>query len=530
MSPTSLLDSDPAQLKLGPYPDFIGTWPRLTGRQEPEFESRHPGDESLGDKCAEFGRRIGLRCMPWEWQSLRGILSLQPANEWGERLWTHRDVTIECTRQQGKTLIIVLLILFHLFVLDTKRIVYTAQRWATALDVFNRVCTVIYRVPSLRKRLAEKPSKAGNRGVVKLTNGAMVEFGPRSQDFGRGYTEVDLYLSDESYDVVPAEESNLTGAQSAAQNPQTIYTSTPPVKDEHPNCQVLAEMHRLGFAGAPDLFYQLFAAPPGAADDDPETWRLAQPSYGVATNEREIRTKLQKAKTASQKALFAADYLGRGDYPPPETDFHAVFDEDGWNRMKDRAPKLTGQTAIALGRSPDRRTWVIGAGQRNGARVYLELGYSRMASVTDVVAAVVAVVQAWDPVAVVINHQSSAMEAVAPLTKAGIEPVVANSTMEQAACGGFLNAAIEGSLSHAGQQLLDTAVASAVKRELSGGRFVWDLDADSSSAHLDAATLAHWALVTYATEPKKLPQAPVVSAAGALERDGDEVDFMAMKF
>jgi hypothetical protein len=517
MSPTSLLISeDRDQLKLGPYPGFIGTWPRLTGRQEPEFESRHPGDESLGDKCAEFGRRIGLRCMPWEWMSLRGILSLQPANEWGERLWTHRDVTIECTRQQGKTLIIVLLILFHLFVLDTKRIVYTAQRWATALDVFNRVCTVIYRVPSLRKRLADKPSKAGNRGVIRLTNGAMVEFGPRSQDFGRGYTEVDLYLSDESYDVVPAEESNLTGAQSAAQNPQTIYTSTPPVKDVHPNCQTLAEMHRLGLAGAPDLFYQLFAAPPGAPDDEPETWRLAQPSYGVATNEREIRTKLQKAKTAMQKALFAADYLGRGDYPPPETDFHAVFDEDGWRDMRDPVPNLSGSRALALGRSPDRRTWVISASQRTATgRVHVELGYSRVESLTKVLDAVVAVVHAWDPAAVVINHQSAAMEAVPGLIAARIEPVVANSTQVQAACGGFLNAALEGLLSHPGQPLLDTAVASAVKRELSGGRFVWDLDADSSSAQLDSATLAHWGLLTFSKQRRRPLAKPVVSGARA---------------
>jgi hypothetical protein len=529
MSPTSLLVSDDQQLKLGPYPDFIGTWPRLTGRQEPEFESRHPGDESLGDKCAEFGRRIGLRCMPWEWQTLRGILSLQRANEWGERLWTHRDVTIECTRQQGKTLIIVLLILFHLFVLDTQRIVYTAQRWATALDVFNRVCTVIYRVPSLRKRLEEKPSKAGNRGVIKLTNGAMAEFGPRSQDFGRGYTEIDLYLSDESYDVVPAEESNLTGAQSAAQNPQTIYTSTPPVAAEHPNCQVLAEMHRLGLAEAPDLFFQLFAAPPGAAGDEPETWRLAQPSYGVATNEREIRTKLQKAKTASQKALFAADYLGRGDYPPPETDFHAVFDEGMWTGMRDPMPALSGSRTIGLGRSPDRRTWVIAAGQRTSAgRVHVEIGYSHADSMTKFLNAVVAVVQAWDPAAVVINHQSAAMEAVPGLTAAGVEPVVANSTAVQAACGGFLNAALEGSLSHPGQPLLDTAIASAVQRELSGGRFVWDLDADSSSAQLDAATLAHWALLEFSRNRKGAVAKPV--GGDQVRAQTDELDVMGMSF
>jgi hypothetical protein len=45
-----------------------------------------------------------------------------------------------------------------------RRIVYTAQQWATVEDVFDRVCAIIERVPSLKKRLAKPPSKKDNRG------------------------------------------------------------------------------------------------------------------------------------------------------------------------------------------------------------------------------------------------------------------------------------------------------------------------------------------------------------------------------
>jgi hypothetical protein len=90
------------------WPEWVGAWPRLKGRQSPEFESKHDGDESEGDRAARFGSRIGLRCMPWEWLTLRAWLSLQPPDEYGDRVWTHRDVCVECTRQQGKTLLIVL--------------------------------------------------------------------------------------------------------------------------------------------------------------------------------------------------------------------------------------------------------------------------------------------------------------------------------------------------------------------------------------------------------------------------------------
>ncbi|WP_419402617.1 hypothetical protein [Mycobacteroides abscessus] len=226
------------------------------------------GSDSISG-CAPC-RGSGARC--------RAILSVQAptadevedaAHEGREpvSLWTHRAVCIECTRQQGKTLLIVLLILFHMCVLRSKRIIYTAQRWSTAYDVFKRVCAVIDRVPWLKSRLAEKPSKGGNRGVIKLKDPdtgqivCEVEFGPHSQDFGRGYTEIDLLIIDEAYDVDPEEEQNLTGSQSAAKNPQTIYISTAPVASKHPKCHSLAGLHRLGHGRAPDLYYALYAAP-----------------------------------------------------------------------------------------------------------------------------------------------------------------------------------------------------------------------------------------------------------------------------
>lgn len=231
------------------WPNFVGTWPRLIGRQTPEIECRHPGDESEGDRCATFAFRIGLRCMPWQWLILRAMLSLLDPNQWGERLFTHRNVVIECSRQNGKTLIVIVRILWGLF-RRRERILYTAQEWKTAEDVFDRVCAVIDRVPAFRRQLAAKPSKKDNRGVILLVDGTKADFGPRSLNFGRGLTEVDLLIMDEAYDVVPKHSANLTGTQRAAQNPQTIWLSTPPVAAEHPHCHKLAGFHRLGKAGA----------------------------------------------------------------------------------------------------------------------------------------------------------------------------------------------------------------------------------------------------------------------------------------
>lgn len=532
------------------WPEWVGSWPRLKGRQFPEFESKHDGDESAqADRCGRFGFDIGLRPMPWQWRSLQAILSVQPptADEIEDaeaegrepiRLFTHRDVCIECTRQQGKTLLIVLLILFHMFVLGSARIIYTAQRWSTAYDVFKRVCAVINRVPWLRRRLAEKPSKAGNRGTIKLKDPKTgqivceVEFGPRSQDFGRGYTEIDLLIIDEAYDVDPGEEQNLTGSQSAAKNPQTIYISTPPVAAEHPKCHSLADLHRLGHRRAPDLYYALYAAPRDMDRDDPAAWAAAQPSYGVATNEREIRSKRQKAKTVAKRAIFDADYMGWGDYPPDESEIGSPIPEDVWSEMRNPGVKLVGSRTIAVHRSRDRKRWSITSAMWTpDGRVHLEVGPSRTGHHTEVAEYLVAKVTEWNPVALVIDAKNSAKVLQPLLLAAGIEPVMSNTSDMAAACSGFLDAALAGQLSHSDQQVLTDAVTGAEMRELPGGDFAWMEDDAGVAAPLVSGSLAVWALRKFGMKTKGKTVAPRTGAQRVRSRrTHDHFDAMTAAF
>lgn len=538
------------------WPEWIGSWPRLTGRQEPEFESRWPGDESEGDRCAQFGHNLAerygtkTRCMPWQWSTIRGITSLHPANEYGERVWTHRDVCIEATRQQGKTLIVVLLILFYLFVVPIigrarpLKIVYTAQRWSTAKDVFDRTVKVISRVPYLRRQLKRNPSTRDNHGTIEVIvergkDGAdditaVCEFAPRSQEFGRGITELDILFLDEAYDIDPGIENDLTGAQSASDNPQTIYLSTPPVFLKHPKCHSLADMHRLGHARAKSLFYRLFAAPRHMKRDDPAAWRAAQPSFDIATNEREIESKLQKAKTVVKRAIFDADYLGWGDYPPPEREEDSEISTDEWRAMRAElvgVPVLVGSPAVGLARDPSSGIWRITAAWHTRAgRAHLEVGYSEAAASQEVVRALVDLVTAWDPVALAIKKPSDAAAIEAELIKAGVEPVMVGGGLWSQWCGGFLNAAKAGKFSHADQPELNDAASAAVRKNLPGGPtagFVWDeAEAGGHAASLTSATLAHGALVAYGKTPKALPAAPVVAGRSTGAKTGAETDFM----
>lgn len=516
-------------------PDFIGHWPRLIGRQEPEFESRHPGDEIEGDRCAQFGANVGMRSMPWQWGFERGVLSLQPANEYGERIFTHRDACAEATRQQGKTFSIVRLINFHLFVEPVpgrpkaRKIIYTAQRWSTASDVFERVVEVIERNPYLKAQLARKPSRRDNHGQIELKDGSRAEFAPRTQDFGRGLTELDIVFIDESYDVVPAHIKNLRGAQSASLNPQTIFISTPPVFAEHPNCQMLGDLHRQGHRHAPDLFYQLYAAPRHMSRDDPEAWALAQPSYGIATDEREVRSTYEMDRlSARRRALFDADYLGWGTYPPPELEEDSEIPAEKWADMRAKdTPELVGSPAVVLEREGSG-PWVIVAAWRTKAGPRLiEVGYCEPAADVTVVGRLVALRDAWSPVVVAVRSGSAAAELLPKLETAGIEVTPVNRAEVAQACGGFLNAALAAGLTHSGQSELNDAVSAAIKKKLPAGGFIWELVDAVTYPALMGASVAHYALEKYGAVPKRKTAAPR-SGAHHTESRRRSSDFDAM--
>ncbi len=517
------------------WPEWLGTFPRLTGRQWPEFECWHEGDETQGDLTAKFGKKIGVHLLPWEWMVIRGFESRQPANADGIELFTHRVAVLEATRQQGKTLMLALLIIRRLFK-HRRRVVYTAQQYATVEDVYDRLVAIIERSPSLMRRLATEPSKKDNRPTIVLKpergdkHVVKANFGPRTQHFARGFTELDDVIFDEAYDLVPREVANLTGAQAASSNAQTIYASTPPVVSQHPNCHRFAGLVRSVEQGdTPGLYGALYRAPKTFQRGEPAAYPLAQPSYGVVNDDREMEAHLQGAKDAGPEdlALFDADWLGWGDYPPPANKRPSEIPSEVWERMgpkPDRpVPALTGSRVVVLARESQ---WAIVAAQRTmDGRIHIDVGYAEDVPASVVVAKVAAVMTAWNPSALVVARGAAA-EVVPDLEAAGFEVVTPNRVEEAQACGGFLSDALAGLLSHTGHSGLAAAVEAAVKRELpaaSGGGFVWEVFDAASHAQLMGATLARWALLKYGAVRKRRTAAPRTAAAKKTSNPGPGV-------
>lgn len=484
-----------------PYPKFVGRWPRLTGRQEPEVTSWFPGDESDGDAAAELGFEAGERCLPWQWWALRKILSRLPSG-----LWTHPDCVFTTTRQSGKTQIVILRILFGLFILG-ETIIYSAQRWKTSEEVFDRCVAIIMRHEWMRELLEARPgvpdgvSKAGKVGQIFLANGGSLFCGLRSGDLGRGSTKVDLVIFDEAYKLTEEQAKAMTGAQLASANAQTIYISTPAIKAVHPYCDQLATMRGLGLKRTGDVFFAEWRAPDGMDRGDPEAWRLGSPSFGVIQKERDVRREFSKSRTDSARQIFDADYLGIGDYPVDEADRDPVIPiEEVWRPLTDVMPELVGQRVIAVSRTRDLGKWFVGAGSRTtSGRVQIEVGWAEQAHIGQVAAYVTLLVEQWDPVAIVIEGRDPAKSLVPYLRKLGVDAHVTSTPQFAVACRGFIDAAFSGDISHADQPILADTLRDSGLRTLPQGDKVWD-EGEGSPAPLVCVTLAHWAVLEFAEE------------------------------
>ena len=477
----------------GEWPAWVSAPTRLTGRQEPAEESWFDGDESLGDQAAQLAARVGVPAFPWQYVSLRKILSRRP-----DGLWVHPDAVILTTRQSGKSQIMILRILFGLFVLGERQVL-SCQRWVTAEAVYKRLKAIIEGRPSLQRRLLKDPTSSSSRAVIELRSGASVAIGVRSGDLGRGMDAVDLVIFDEAYDLTDAEVAALTGAQLSSPNAQTIYASTPAVWEKHSNCQVLSDLRRLGQQRQADLYFAEWSAPADSPRDDPETWRLASPSYGVIQKERDVRRMLAKATTPDARALFDADVLGQGSWPPDESEIGAVISAEVWASMAATTPpELTGPIVVAVDRSIDRKTWAICAAQRTTeGRIHLEVSpYQHLSSSDDVVEKLIELVCEWDPSVIAIDQRSAAAVIAPTLEAVGIAPEMANTMQAVLAAGAFLDAVEAGTISHSSQAALNDGAVSAVKRDLAGG-FAWDKA--PGVVYLIAASLALWSLLSATT-------------------------------
>lgn len=472
-------------------------FPTLTGRQAPQHRVCYAGgDTTHGKKAVELARRFGIVMMPWQEDEVLLALSVND-----EGMWLHSDVVLICPRQNGKSLILEVIILYRLFVLN-HQIVFSAHQWRTAKSIRNRIWKKIKSRRWAASRLVRNTASAGE-AEMETRDGGKVQFTTRSNDMGRGFDEIDLLLLDEAYNLESGEMDAVAPTQLAAQDPQTIYASSAVNRDKHLKGEELSKVRAKALALQFDgVMLSEYCAPMDMELDakSPATWELANPSYGVIATEKKVRSMDQKLTDVG----FEVEMLGWGRwFVDSKDDKKSIIEAEEWVE-KVSPPPPGGVSCLAADVTP--------TGEQVGlvAAIATDTGFHLMANDQvefdrkELVGAVSRTVELNDPVALVLDPSGQCSTLVDPLAKVGVEAEEVNGSQVSQAYELLLRLWKEGKVTHDGDPRWALEWAEAQERSKNGRYRALDRYASNVSL-LVAASLALWGLQEFAI-PEETPE------------------------
>lgn len=290
----------PARKLPGPVPAAFATAPGKRSR-------------SYVDELAGFAEVFGLELLPWQ---------LEVARQWLEHdaagALTRHTGTLVVPRRNGKSLLLVVRMLYGMWALGERRVSFSAQDNRTAAEIFGLMVDLVQdHVPEILagKRLANGQQRLD----IRAHDGTVSRFTPttRTASGGRGL-ECDLLVMDEGMYLTPSHMAALTPlvakARHAGRGQVLVASSAGSVESEV--LLALRDRGREASGTSPDFAYHEWCAPDDLPADDQRAWAAANPSLGTAL--------LDAAFLSSQRLLnspegFAREHLGAwgesGDLP-----------------------------------------------------------------------------------------------------------------------------------------------------------------------------------------------------------------------
>lgn len=468
-------------------------FPSLSGKQTPLNLREAPGIHEHGRKNIELSRRVGLTAFPWQCHEINAINATNP-----DGTWVHSDAVLICPRQNGKSLLVALIVIYRIFVLG-QNVLFTAQQWETAKELWEQTWKIVRGRKFMSKLVTSKTCSQG-RGTIFLSNGGRVVFTTRSQDAGRGLTKVDLLIYDEAYNLTDSEMAALAFLVQAADDPQVFFMSSSVHRDfpQHANGRVLSSMREQAlteFDENEPVYLSEYAAPEDMDPEDEQTWRVANPSYGVISNAKKMRKIMRRMNTEEGRINFGVEALGWGEWFTLKDldDFTPIVDPDVWDSLAGAPEGATVNNVVAVDTTPDGENVALVAAVRlDDGRVFLSLSPHEKFEREELVESVCASIDANDPLALVLDGSGPVSTLIDPLEHSGVEPEVLTGGKVAAAYELFLRMIAERRIIHDDDPRWAAAWAVAEERATSRYRSLDRYKGNVSA--LNAAAFAVWGL------------------------------------
>ncbi|MEH0147451.1 terminase [Corynebacterium sp. Q4381] len=481
-------------------------------------------ETSKGFEVIEFAELLGIELYPWQkWVLIHG-LELLPSGE-----FRFKTIIVEVARQNGKTLLMVVLGLWRMFQFGASRIISAAQSLGDAEDTLDEAFAIAAWNPVLRYFLPDNPradeeddayngayrSRANGKPAMELALAPRPEaldlagkmpiwsLAVTSRKGGRSKS-ADLALLDELREHLDWEAWNAI-VPTSRNRPQSQVWGLSNAGDLR--SVVLRSLRESaikqiddGTSDASRTAFFSYSAHPDADVLDPDAHAQANPSMGYSNlTEESIMAEAKDAVAGDNEAGFRAECLCQWqDVLTP-----GKISLKLWESLTDPASARAPGAEVFVGVDvalDGRWAHVAIASQREDGLWHVEIVASR-AGYRWVPAWLAARKgRGWFSGTVGMQVRGSASAALLPLLQeAGIDVAEWQGTDMSASVLGFVTEIKNRGIRHRDQPVLTVSVEGAVEKRR-GDIFIWDREKSATdAAPTVAANIAWWMATRHET-------------------------------
>ena len=543
-------DARKAKTRLGSTVPRLFTPPLVTGKPGPcGCGCALTDDTTLGFEAVRFAEQIvHATARPWQrWLLIHGLELLPDVS------FRYRKLVVLVARQNGKSILSVILSLFFLYVLESRTVLSAAQDLDTAREIWTDGVALVTEVdedehpvrPELRAFYSHTVQRNGSEALV-LTSGERWKVKAANRKAGRGLRG-DLIILDElrehqTWDAWSA-ITKTTNARPNAQvwcfsnagdatsvvlrhlrlkahrklgDPDGVWAqegvgTAPTAHDVEEAVERNAELEGLTVddleIDVDDLFLAEWSAAPGCSIWNRDGWAQSNPSLGYGDNTE--RTIASDAATDPEWE-FRTEVLCQ--WPIGALD--GIFDPGKWQETQNQpvdgelaeADRIVGDVVAAFDVSRDgRRTYIAWAGRRpdglaQGTMVAAQPGTDWVKPWLLKHAGKIESVSAQErgaPASDLLATLAKDVEFTIPIVPIG----GSNLTAAHGRCRGLVR---DGKVRHNPQSPLDTAADHAMTKPLGDNEVI-----DRRRSPVEVAPLIAWEFAVYQlTQPAKPHEPP----------------------
>ena len=470
------------------------------GRQTPTFTNVSNIEKieyTKGKEAAELYATTEQHLVEWQRIQLDAIMEILP-----DGLWKNMQYGLSVSRRNGKGEILAARELYGIVKLGEK-VCHTAHRTTTSHDAFNRLYKLLKKAGYVEHSRKAKQmedhsffaSKQFGLEHIEIVGGGEIDFRTRSDNGGLG-EGFDLLVIDEAQEYTSKQESALIYTVSAAQNPQTIFTGTPPTAVSHGD--VFQKLRTNVLTGkAQDVGWSEWSVEKQAKDiTDVDLWYECNPSLGTVLRERNIRSELSVGEVDFniQRLGLWLEYARQSEISAAE-----------WNALKcDKMPELSEHYYMGVKFGKDNVNSALSvAVKTSDGKIFLEtidcrpmrdgcgwmLEYFHNPKVSKVV---------------IDGANGQQILAKAMKENGFVDPILPKVAEVITSSALFEQAIAQQTICHMGQPSLAESVSNCEKRAIgsAGGFGFRSISETHDIVIMDSAVLAHWLAATTDEEPE----------------------------